>query len=206
MKQSIMPSLSFYLYIAIYFVAVPIDLQASFPFLTGQEQLEDQAMHDIYTTLRMIKDMHRDVEHQQDELPQEEQIAQQDFILDIMVVLVGTYEKIVGATVTYYLMMNMPTHDTVAIIIAEDIIKIINILGKRLIYFIFNRQMTWQEKVWYCAWVISVIAIIKISIDQIPQSVKPQQSAYDLPVQDVDLNKISDDKSAYIKDKFSNYK
>ncbi len=191
MKQSIIQYLFFYLYIA----GLACTLQAN----TMQEIPQGKAFIDLCTTLHTIKKIQRDIENLHEQQSQEDQIVQQDCVTDIMIILIGTYEKMIGATVTYYLMMNLPIqqnlHQTIAIILADDIIKIINILGKQLLQFIFNHQISWQKKVWYCAWIVSIIAVIKIGIDQIPQSIQPQQ-----------FNIINDDKSSYLKDKFSNYK
>ncbi|MDP3787721.1 MAG: hypothetical protein Q8Q60_00205 [Candidatus Chromulinivorax sp.] len=203
MKQSMIVSLYFYFYLTISFAVTTISLDATLSNFTLQEQTQNRNLIDVYTTLHTIKKIHRDIENFHDQLPEEDQIIQQDCMTDIMIVLIGTYEKIIGATVTYYLMINVPIqqnlHQTIGMILAEDTVKIINILGKQFIHFMFNHHMTWQKKAWYCAWIISILVMIKIGIDQIPQSIKPQQ-------QDIDFNLINDDKSSYLKDKFSNYR
>ncbi len=194
MNQSIVLHLFFYLYI----MGSVHCLQAT----TFQKHINNEDLRDVYTTLHTIKKIHQDIENQHNESSEEDQIIQHDCIVEIMIVLIGTYEKIVGATVTYYLMMNMPIqqnlHQTIAIIIAEDIIKILRILGNQLIHFIFNRHMTIQEKIWYCTWIVGMIVGIKMCIDTIPQSIKPQPEAH------VTINNSNE--SGYLSDKFSNYK
>lgn len=208
MKQLIMPSLSFYLYIATCFFGLTIFLEASYD--AHHILSQDQTLSNVHTTLRVIKQVHRDIEDLHEQSIQDNQFPEHDFLIDIMIVLVGTYEKMVGATVTYYLMINMPIQynlqDAVARIIAEDIIKIMSILGKRFIHFIFDRHMTWKEKLWYCAWIISVITLIKIGIDQIPQPVQPQPTLYNLPNEIMNLQKNEEDKSGYLKEKFNDWK
>lgn len=213
MKQSIILSLSFYLCMTMYFLGTTSFLEA---FYSPREQSQDQAILHMYTTLRVIKKIHRDVENEYNQLSQDgnefsqDDEQQQDFMIDIMIVLVGTYEKIVGATVTYYVMMNTPfqqdLQNSVAIIIAKDAVEIFNILGRQLITFIMNHKMTWQKKLWYCMWTISIIAMIKLGIDQIPKTVKPELSTYVFPPENNNLEKIQGPESAYLKEKFNNWK
>ena len=208
MKQLIIFSVSFYLYIAMYFIETPMIMAAPCSQMTMVSRaLQDKTLLDIYTTLRIIKQIHRDTENQYELLPEEDQDIQQDFMVDIMIVLVGTYEKIIGTTVTYYLTMNMAIQQdlqsSVAIIIAEDMAKIFNIISKKLVFFIFNQRMTWQQKLWYCTWTLTVIGIIKLGIDQIPKIIKPEQLHQELSSKNDGISKKNnEDKSAYLKDEF----
>ena len=216
MKQSIILSLSFYLCMTMYFLATTLHLEA---FYSAQEQSQDRILLDMYTTLRVIKKIHRDVENQCEQFTQDDEYLQdehpqQDFMIDIMIVLVGTYEKIVSATVNYYIMMHTPMQqdlqNNVAMIIAEDVVKIFNILGRRLIVFLIDHKMTWQKKIWYCMSIASVIIMIKIGIDQIPKIVKidkPESSSpYIFPRENDNLYKISEPESGYLKDQFNYWK
>ena len=209
MKQLIIPSLSFYFYIVICFAGSFLDLKA-FGSTIPYQHLNDQQLLDTYTTLKVIKRIQIDVQNKYDDQIQEDnQSPQPDFMIDVMVVLFGTYEKIVGATVTHYVMINMPMQQnlqsTVARIIAEDLIKIISILGKQLMNFIFSKQMTLQEKIWHCAWVFSVIIMIKIGIDQLPVSTKPQQPFYNSLHNGSDSQRIQGEESVYLTGKFGNW-
>ena len=211
MKQSIIPSLSFYLYIVICFTGSFLCLNAGesaiFHQQLNDQEINDQNVLDTYTTLRTIKRIHRDVQDQYDQRP-EDNHQQQDFMIDIMVLLVSMYEKIVAATVTHYLMLHVPGQEdlqiTVARIIAQDTVKIIAILGKQLMYFIFSQQMTWQEKLWYCGWVVTVIVIIKLGIDQISKSEKQKSSTP--PLQKVSIPESIQEEQSHLSQQFGNYK
>jgi|GEM_PF-1441807 len=213
MKQLISSRLSFYFFIFLCFAGTFINLEAlNYAAVTEQEGISDIDILDMYTTLRVIRGVHDDV---QDQLSHDDQLEQSDFIVDIMIVLVGMYEKIVGATATYYLMAYLPVqqslHEIVGKIIANGVIEIMSILSRQLIRYIFNQDMTLREKIWYCAWAISIIGLIKVGIDQIPQSIKPElcsdglfhptseQDMYNLPNPIYDLNQIRDNKSSYLR-------
>lgn len=222
MEQLIISRLSFYFCIILYFTGSFINLEA-LNCITEQNRyldyshnkiISDLEILDVYTTLRVVRDVHDDVQSQ---LSQNNQLGQHDFIVDIMAVCVGMYEKIVGATVTYYLMAYLPMHqnlhDIVGKIIAEGIIEITSILSRQLIHYIFNQNMTLREKIWYCGCAISIIGLIKIGIDQIPQIMKPESCMHDssqaipehviynLPNPIYDFNKIRRDESVYLKGK-----
>ncbi len=129
----------------------------------------------------------------------EQDFSDRDCIVEISIILVEMYEKIVSATVTYFLMMHNPMlqqnlHDEVAKIIARDMIKIFAILGKEFIFFIFNKKMTVQEKLARCCAIGAVIIVLKIGIDQFPLK------------KDVIKEIIIDDKSAYLSDKYNLYR
>src|SRR3989339_1038483 len=217
MKQSIRLSLYFYLFIVMFFTqTIACDqIYKEIP-LQIQDQKNDQQLLDIYTTLRIIKKIHKDLEdYSSDALPLEDQTFQEDCMIEIIAILVGTYEKIVGATVTYYLMINMPGQQniqhTIAIIIAQDAIKILNILSKRLLSCIYSQKMTWQQKAWHCTWVVGVIILIKLGIDQIPQPYKSDKSdkkeniPLQVSVQNSDSHKIQEAESGFLQGKFNNW-
>ena len=134
-------------------------------------------------------------------------------MIEIIAILVGTYEKIVGTTVTYYLMMNMPGQQniqySIAVIIAQDAVKILNILSKRLLSFICSQKMTWQQKAWYCTWVAAVIILIKLGIDQIPQPEKSDKKECFpplMPVQNSNSHQIQEPESGFLQGKFNNWR
>ena len=145
MKQSIQLSLYFYISIVMLFTeAIMYAQDYNVVSLRIQEQKQEQQLLDIFTTLRIINKIHKDIEDNSDQLSLEDQALQEDCMIEIIAILVGTYEKIVGTTVTYYLMMNMPAQQniqhTIGIIIAQDTIKILNILSKRLLLFIYSQK------------------------------------------------------------------
>ena len=214
MKQSIMLSLHFYCIFVMLFTAVPCMLDASYS-VTWQQK-KDQEFADIYTTLRVIQKIHRDVEDHYDQLPPEDMAMQQDCMIEIITILIETYKKIVGTTVTYYLMMNTPMQQnlqqSIGLIIAEDTLKILHVLGNRLLQFITSQNMTWQQKAWYCTWVAGIIIIMKLGIDQLPQPEKKDKDSAEeksspvAPILNSDFHKIQEDKSACLEGKFNNRK
>ena len=214
MKQRIMLSLHFYYTLVMLFTGTSCMLQGSYSITQGQKK--DQEFVNIYTTLRIIQKIHRDVEDHYDQLPAEDMAMQQDCMIEIIAILVETYEKIVGTTATYYLMMNMPMQqnlqEAIAVIIAQDTLKILHVLGKRLLQFITSQNMTWQQKAWYCTWVAGIIIIIKLGIDQLPQPEKKEKegaqekNSSEVPILNSDFHKIQGDKSACLEGKFNNRK
>jgi hypothetical protein len=214
MKQPIIISLHFYCILVMFFTLTTFFLQG-YSCIDAQQK-KDQEIANIYTTLRVIQKIHRDVEDHYDQLPPEDMAMQQDCMIEIISILVETYEKIVGTTVTYYLMMNMPMQQNlqqaIAVIIAQDTLKILHVLGKRLLQFITSQNMTWQQKAWYCTWVAGIIIIIKLGIDQLPQIEKKEKDSSQeknssaTPILNSDFHKIQEDKSACLEGKFNNRK
>ena len=140
--------------------------------LQAQEQLPIGIDNDVKVALHILQDLRHEFEH----FPTDE--SHSDLIIHIAVnAFVEMYQKIVEATVTYYLMPNMPAkqnlHDIIIRIIADDTIRLIALLCRELIHFIFDHQMSWQEKAYHCAWVISVILIIKMGVENLPKSINP---------------------------------
>jgi hypothetical protein len=157
---------------------------------------QNNILQEIYAAENVIKKIGIDLNDYQE---------QQDhsFIVDITVIFIEMYEKIVGVTVTYCLMMHNPVlqqnlHDEVGRIIAQDMIKVFAILAKQCVYFILNKKMSLQEKIWHCGLVVSIIILIKLGIDQIPQSIKPKNRD--------ENNNYNLQESGYVTGKFENYK
>jgi hypothetical protein len=126
--------------------------------------------------------------------------VQEDFVVEMVTILMGTYEKMIGLTVSYCLMMHNPLmqqkiKDEIAALLAQDTITIMSILSKQAIYYMFDKKVTVQKKLWYCSAIISMIIIMKCGIDQIPVSIKPQKD-----------QKEDGDKTSYLKDKFALYR
>lgn len=202
-------SLPFCLYIAIYFLNSLQNLQANEHHIAFHSKNYKPNMQNIALNLQIIQNLRMKLQSQYDEHednsnnnePHEDCNAEKDTIVEIMIILTGTYEKIINATVTYYIMIHMPMqqdlHTTVALILAEDMAKIVTVLCKRLLEFGLHPSLTWKHKAWYCVWIISMIGIIKLGIDQIPKVI-PDISPESLTNQE--------EEGAYLKEKFSNYK
>ena len=110
----------------------------------AQELQDKRYLSDFYTASKIIDNLRIEM---QDYQVKEEICADRDWIVEITVILIEMYEKIVAATATYFLMMHNPylqqnLQDEVARIITRDLVKIFAILGKELTYFIFNHEMT----------------------------------------------------------------
>jgi hypothetical protein len=160
----------------------------------AQSSQRDASLLDMYTAQCIIKNMHDEI-----------QSCDEDFVVEIMVILVGTYEKIVGATVSYCLMMHNPVlqedlHDEVARILAQDIIKILSILLRQFVSFITDKKITLKEKLYYCALIGTAIIIIKLGVDQLPKSLKKKDNNKDNQSDDLPAE------SGYVSGKFAHYR
>ncbi len=162
-------SLSFYFYIVICFAGALLQGQAP-ESLIMQKQISDQKILQMYTTLRVITRIHRDIADQNN---LEDQFEKHDFLIEIMAILMETYQKIIAATVTHYLMIHTPMQQdlqtTIIRIIAGDMIQVFAILGKHLLHFVVSDAVTLQQKLFYCIWFTCIIAMIRIGVDQIPK-------------------------------------
>lgn len=169
-----MPKLAFYVYLSIYFSLNFINLEAFDYYKDAQKQfLINTYLDDSYTKIKVMKQFHRALDDQFDQELQEDEVERHDYMIDVITILAGTYKKIVAATVIHYLLVHVPEqknlHEIVAQIIADDTIKIIDILFKEFLYVITHYKMTWREKMWYCTCFVSLIIMIKLEIDQIPE-------------------------------------
>lgn len=168
----------------------------------------DAYLLDLYTTLSLVKNMHKKIDayEQQDDFLENipthtpdthDEENQQSMIMAIMVILSDTYQKIIKATVAYYVMSNTTIHydlhTVVAKILAEDSIKIFGILGQGFTRFMLSHTMTWKEKIWYCVSIMVIIVGIKLAIDGLPQ----KYTYYDFYK--------NDNKNSYVEDKFCDY-
>ena len=168
-----------------------------------QNNNDQSSLLRICATLQRIKDL-RD-EFDDIEYPEDED-KRPDFMIEIMNILSGTYEKIIGATVTYYLMINLAgqnnLHETVAKIMTEDAIKILGILTQEYGYFLSSQTMSLRQKIWYCTCSWLLIMACKMAIDQIPQVTINNSPALDFSLDDAEKNTA---KSSYVRDKFHKY-
>jgi len=162
----------FYFYIGfIIFLLTNYEIIHTQPlYFDHYDNIYDQKAQNIVTQLC-------DVYHKIDDLQQQE--YQLDITVEVIIMFIEMYQKIVEATVAYYLMPNSQVqynlHDIIMQIITEHTIKIISFLGQKFIEFICNRQMSWQEKISYCACILSMIYIIKIGIEKLSISIKPEE-------------------------------
>jgi len=94
--------------------------------------------------------------------------CQDDILIEIMAILLGMYEKIVGATVTYLVMSHTPMqenlHVMIAKIISDDALRIFNIIGKKYIEFVLNKKISLQDKIIYCMSLACCIVFIKMGL------------------------------------------
>lgn len=91
----------------------------------------------------------------------------------LIIVLTNTYQKIIVATVTYYLMMDYPGQQnlqfTIAQIIVQDVIKVLKIISKMVIRFILNPDISNSTKIGYCISITCIIVGIKMVVDALPE-------------------------------------
>ncbi len=157
----------------------------------------EQFLLDIYTSKKIIKQMHDEVV---DLSSHDDSQKQEEFVIEILTILMSTYEKMIGLTVSYYLMMHNPymqqkIKDEIATMLSQDVIKILSIVSKQALYYMFDEDVTLQEKLWYCGAIISMIIVMKLGIDQIPPSMKLQKNQQEHV-----------DKTSYLTDKFALYR
>ena len=138
--------------------------------LDEQEIMTLPEFKDIQVTLTAIKDIQHEFEDDAHEL-------RSDIVMEVVLICVEMYEKIIEATVTYYLLINIPgqqnIHDVIARIIVSHVLKIINILYRQFMHFIFDHELTWKEKVMHCTWILGFIFVIKISLEKLPKTINP---------------------------------
>jgi len=137
---------------------------------THADILNAPELIDIRLTLTALKDIQHELEDDPSEL-------ESDVIIEIILVCVEMYEKIVEVTVTHSLMVNVAgqqnLHDAIVRIIVLHVIKIINILYHEFLQFVFNHKITWKEKIAHSLWIFGVILIIKTGIEKLPKSINP---------------------------------
>lgn len=125
---------------------------------------------DIQITLVAIRDM-------QNEFEDEMQVFRSDVVVEIVLICIEMYEKIVEATVAHCLLIHVPgqqsIHDVIARIIVSHVLKIINILYREFMNYLFNHELTWKEKMIHCAWILGFIFVIKIGLEKLPKTTKP---------------------------------
>jgi hypothetical protein len=178
MKKLVVPKLYFYIYITVFVIISYSSIEAFenyFNFACNSNK---------YNKLRFIKKNQMDIEIKFENFfdkDDEDMIHDdQDFVMEIMEILISMYEKIVSASVSYYILMDLPRQEKlqniVARIIAQDTLKIINILNKKIINYLFNKDMTWERKILYCAFIGVIIMIIKLGIDRIAQNIQAEKN------------------------------
>ncbi|MBP6869876.1 hypothetical protein KBC04_03275 [Candidatus Babeliales bacterium] len=212
MKQFGRSRLLFYFFISMYLTSIFTVIQGA----------------DVFITLKALKKAQKDIEHQ---LEESEDTKEQDALYEIITILVGTYQKIVTATVTYYLTQGLPgqqnLHQVTATIVTQDLMEILNVLGKKFISIIKENDLSWKQKACYCAGVAIAIYLVKLKIDAIPildqvdqeddyenkqkelkdDYEKKQKELFDkMMLENLEKSKIQEDKSVYLSDKFNNWK
>lgn len=182
-------------------VSIPVQsIDRQYIIIVHEQVYPDQSLLKMYTTIQH----HRTEKHDIDDIESDQyDIAwhNQSFINKIITVLLGMYEKIIGATVTYYLCSNLEyqpnLHEKIAHIIAKDSIKIIGIIGNECIYFFTDDSLSNRRKVVLCCCAISCMIGIKLFIDHhIPYTHTPQDAQHESAAQE----------SSYVSDKFDHWK
>jgi len=107
-----------------------------------------------------------------------------DVMMEVILICVEMYEKIIEATVTYYLLINVPgkqnIHDVIIKIIVNHVLKIINILYREFMHYLFNHELTWKEKMIHCAWILGFVFVIKMGLEKLPKTTKPMSLIVDI--------------------------
>ena len=190
MKLSQTSGIYFYFYTLVMICGWNVPMQAS---------QDNRCLSYLQTTQNAINNLRIDLEGYE----YGQDIPDRDFIVEITVILIEMYEKIVSATVVYILMMHNPMlqqnlRDEVARIIARDMVKIFAILSRELTCFIFSQKMNVQEKIARCCVIAAIIVIIKLGIDQI---------SFENKQNNITNNYVfSKEESGYLSDKFGAYR
>lgn len=152
----------FYFIMIIPFFIVPGYVYSQEVYIKHQNHRE---IKNIITTLRVIHNL-------QDEVENVSHWFASEILMRVVVDLIEMYKKIFEITVMYYIspgyISQKDFYNKVAKIISNDIGKIINYLCKEFVDSIFNEELTWQERICQSASILSIILIIKTSIDEMP--------------------------------------
>lgn len=137
----------------------------------------------IAVTLRIIRDLHNEIENVS-------HWFDSDLLMHVVTSLVEMYRKVVEITLIYYVvpggLSQKDFHNKVVKIISQDIAKIIDYLCREFINSIFDQKLSWQERICHCAWILSIILIIKASIEEMPYIFNFEQAKRNI------TNKISE--------------
>ena len=121
--------------------------------------------NNIKLTLCIVRELHNEIENVS-------HWFDSDLLMHVVTSLVEMYRKIVEITLKYYAepgnVSQKEFHDKVIKIISQDIANIIDYLCKEFVISIFNQDLSWQERICHCAWILSIILIIKASIEEMP--------------------------------------
>lgn len=122
---------------------------------------------DISMTLSIIRELHNEIDNVS-------HWFDSDLLMHVVTSLVEMYRKIVEITLLYYVdsegLTQKQFHESVIKIISHDIAAIIDYLCKEFVNSVFNENLSWQERICHCAWILSIILIIKTSIEEMPYS------------------------------------
>jgi len=156
-----------------------------------EESFEDECIFEIYTTLRIIDQMRYNIEEYDQNVfysPVNTDNNHQDFMVEIIGLLLAMYGKIIEATVTHYLIGELPLdkngYEAIIKIIATDSIVIMQVTGKHLFLFLSDSNISWQEKVYRCAFVFGIVLIIKVGMDSMPDMIKKYVKPSDIKPRD----------------------
>jgi hypothetical protein len=120
---------------------------------------------DVAVTLRIIRELHNEIENVS-------HWFDSDLLMHVVTSLVEMYRKVVEITLIYYVvpggLSQKEFHNKIIKVISQDITKIIDYLCREFINSIFNEELSWQERICHCAWILSIILIIKASIEEMP--------------------------------------
>ena len=137
----------------------------------------------INITLRIVRELHNEIENVS-------HWFDSDLLMHVVTSLVEMYRKIVEITLIYYAepgnLSQKEFHEKIIKIISQDIAKIIDYLCKEFVNSIFNQELSWQERICHCAWILSIILIIKASIEEMPYILNFEQTKRSI------VNKISE--------------
>jgi len=137
---------------------------------------QDASFDNIYRTLTIIKDLQQDFENYDNDHNDNSDYNQKDCVVKIIALCIEMYERIIEATITHYLLINIPIqqdlHGVIIRIVADYTVRIMIVLYEKLSHFIFDHEMSLQEKFYYSGGIIAMILVVKFCLEKIPSSVQ----------------------------------
>lgn len=161
------------------FLTIPVFFYPNFSYADNNKMMQEMTISidflrdfnpyqdDISMTLSIIRELHNEVDNVS-------HWFDSDLLMHVVTSLVEMYRKVVEVTLLYYVepegLTQKEFHEAVIKIISHDIANIIDYLCKEFVHSIFNENLSWQERICHCAWILSIILIIKTSIEEMPYS------------------------------------
>lgn len=132
---------------------------------TSLDRVRNMTNDDTATTLAVIHQLH-------DEVAKVSHWFDSEMLSTVAKMLVEMYRKIAEQILIYHVEQSELSQEEfyacIVEIVSHDIAKIIEYLCKEFVDSIFNENLLWHERICHCAWILSIILIIKTSVEEMP--------------------------------------